>query len=114
MTATLCRPSCCTIHGIALPIELHVLPKQMGAMFGKKFGGPAHSALMFQPKVGMPALASSLAPLNSSTASNTAYTLSSASIACVSLRLLTVLSSRSLVSFSCRPHTPPFEFTTSK
>src|SRR5215471_15004853 len=97
MTATLCLPSCLTIHGIALPIELQVLPKQMGAMLGKKFSGPAHSALMFHPNVGIPALASALAPVKSSTASNTAYTLSCASIAWVWFRLLTVASSRLLV-----------------
>ena len=101
-------------HGSARPIELHFVEKQIGRTFGKKFFGPDHSGLMFQPNVGMPAAASFFAPVNSSAASKTAYTWSWLSIASVSFRLFTVWSSRSLASTSLRPQTPPFELTTSK
>ena len=77
--------------------------KHCGATLGKKLSCPAHSALMFQPNVGMPAFASSGAPVNSSVAMNAAYTWSWSSIAWTWFWLLTVLSSRLLTSFSWRP-----------
>ena len=46
--------------------------KHCGATFGKKFVGPAHSALMFHPNVGMPALANTFEPVKSSVAMNAA------------------------------------------
>src|SRR6266550_8064737 len=75
----------------------------------KRFGGPGacsdpHSALMFQPKVGIPDCPSRSAPVNSSVATgSTANTLSSEIRPWTSWRFMPTWSSRLDVRFSLRP-----------
>src|SRR5262245_10780787 len=113
MTATLCLFSDFTSVGSMWGSNGQP-SKQIGAMFGKKFFGPAHSALMFQPNVGMPSFASRSAPVKRSVAMNAAYGLSCASIAWTVLRLFTCWSSRWLARLIFRSQTPPCELTLSR
>src|SRR5690242_17300649 len=98
-TAAFLAPTSLANHGRPGPEQ----PRHSAPSFGKKLVGPAHSALMFQPNVGMFSCASTSAPVNSSAATNVAKTLSCATVAWACCRLLPALSSRTLTTFNWRP-----------